>query len=311
MKDIEYLKQKKDVIKEFGNNHTKRSIKVLLVPIVLGMLSAGLSQVILSKNFFELLNMSQEEVQSYNFLELENCMLLLGIIISTVLYLFSLKWYVNKIYFMFRDEYRTVFISGLREDKLVKNLATYPMLVLMICAYLGMIIVPQIYLGYFDLVDFNWLALVFIVMLTYIIMRDVYRRDFCVITGLYNNDYDMSMVDGRYKLIPYLNVPENIGLPNRILRGEGKEEAVCTAFERMKELGLDKLAYVNVADMNRVQIIQVMIARAYSVAGKELKFDENMLQGLSEAERNVIDMLLYNIKNLNIKEQCLPTNVCR
>ncbi len=312
-----FLIEKYRIISEISKNHMKRSNKELILMSLWFFFAAAFAQtffIVFVGSLFTIEGWEIEGLPKAIGPQVVSIALFAMVVVLLVPFYRSLKRTALKLYYMFRDEYRTLYMSGLDDGKMMWQLVNYPIIYVAVAGGAGCGV--PIVLFHIEEVGLAMLCVVFvigIVLIAYKIMANLYNKNFMAITGLESADKDIciSKVDGSCRLISWLNVEENIALPYRMLRGKDSVVSNEEISYMARDMNLDGLLRVEAGRLTPLHRLEVMILRAYSVAGKEMILDERMTQGLSEADIEQVNILMARIKNPNISAGYTPNNVVK
>ncbi|HRN49973.1 MAG TPA: amino acid ABC transporter ATP-binding protein [Anaerolineales bacterium] len=103
---------------------------------------------------------------------------------------------------------------------------------------------------------------------------------------------EIGMVFQLFNLFPHLTVLDNIVLAQRVVRGRSKQEAIQTAHEQLKRVGIAEKADSFPAQLSGGQQQRVAIARALAMNPKIMLFDEPTSALDPEMIKEVLDVML-------------------
>src|SRR5690606_13257758 len=103
---------------------------------------------------------------------------------------------------------------------------------------------------------------------------------------------EIGMVFQLFNLFPHLTVLDNIVLAQRVVRGRSKQEAIKTAHEQLKRVGISEKAESFPGQLSGGQQQRVAIARALAMNPKIMLFDEPTSALDPEMIKEVLDVML-------------------
>ncbi len=306
-----YAVERYRVVSEFVKIHFKKSILELSVLFVLVFIISGLFQSLFIGSMFELYDIVLQggDIMQNGEDILRNVLQMFMIILLMAFYFVCLSKVVHRLFDKFRDDYRSIYMSGLTDKKIMWELVYYPIIPIMIGAILGVLVVQSTLETDENVSVFSMVMSVIIVAISFKVIHTKYNKHFYVITGLGNKVYDISRVDGVYRLIQYLSVEENIALVYRMLRGKDAVKSYEEIAYIARDMKMDGLLHVKAQALTPLHKVQVMILRAYCVAGRDLTVDDRLLESLNDSDRQIAQRLIDTMMNPNIARQYTPDNV--
>ena len=300
------------IISEVNKVLMKKSIKHILEPVIKIFLVGLLAHIML--NCVVLWCIEGNEIQFEGPVEVGEALMAAAgafvvIITMSVLYFISLKNMVINIYGIYREEYRTLYICGLDKSEMLSEVAHFYTMPLILSGIAGVVIVP-LFDGVNTLGDCVIVYMFIVIVITLYIISKMFKKNFAAIIGT-SDSCDISRVDGKCKLIPWLSAEENVALPYRMMRGRDSvrsNEEISYIARDLKIDGILKGQYSNLTQFHKVV---VMILRAYSVAGRSMVLEEGVIQYFNTEERAEIDRIMGRIMNPLISEEYVPNNVVK